>query len=138
MNSVLISGGRVIDPANNRDEIADVLIQDGKIVSVTPCGTRFNSVRPPTSDASGKLQHIDATGFIVCPGFIDTHVSLREPGFEEDECTATEQRRPWRVDSQPSRHSRTRIPSSMIGRLRSLFACRPRGLATAASIRWER
>ena len=89
MNSVLISGGRVIDPANNLDEIADVLIQDGKIVSVTPCGTRFNSVRPPTSDASGKLQHIDATGFIVCPGFIDTHVSLREPGFEEDECTAT-------------------------------------------------
>ena len=89
MNSVLISGGRVIDPANNLDEIADVLIQDGKIVSVTPCGTRFNSVRPPTSDASGVLQHIDATGFIVCPGFIDTHVSLREPGFEEDECTAT-------------------------------------------------
>ena len=40
MSSLLISGGRVIDPANNLDAIADVLIIDGKIAAVTPIGER--------------------------------------------------------------------------------------------------
>jgi len=88
MSSLLISGGRVIDPANNLDAIADVLIIDGKIAAVTPVGER-SGVSSPVQPPSGETQIIDATGLIVSPGFIDTHVSLREPGFEEDECTAT-------------------------------------------------
>ena len=88
MSSLLISGGRVIDPANNLDAIADVLIIDGKIAAVTPIGERagFN---PPVQPPGTATRIIDATNLIVSPGFIDTHVSLREPGFEEDECTAT-------------------------------------------------
>ncbi len=84
MSSLLISGGRVIDPASNLDAVADVLIQAGRIAAVTIRGTHVE-----TSNISGGTRTIDAAGLIVCPGFIDTHVSLREPGFEEDECTAT-------------------------------------------------
>ncbi len=89
MNSMLISGGRVIDPANNLDAIADVLIENGRIVAVTPCNGLTNAERPQPSHSAIATRHMDATGMIVCPGFIDTHVSLREPGFEEDECTAS-------------------------------------------------
>ena len=89
MSSMLISGGRVIDPANNLDDIADVLIENGRIVAVTRSSGLSTAERPQPSHSAIATQHIDATGMIVCPGFIDTHVSLREPGFEEDECTAT-------------------------------------------------
>ncbi len=88
MSSLLISGGRVIDPANNLDAIADVLIIDGKIAAVTPIGERAGG-SPPVQPPDTATRIIDATNLIVSPGFIDTHVSLREPGFEEDECTAT-------------------------------------------------
>ena len=88
MSSLLITGGRVIDPANNLDVIADVLIIDGKIAAVTPLSER-SGVSPPVQPPASETQIIDATNLIVSPGFIDNHVSLREPGFEEDECTAT-------------------------------------------------
>ena len=84
MSRMLIFGGRVIDPANNLDSVADLLIEDGRIASVTP--------RPPGAAApapSNGTAVLDATGRIVSPGFIDLHVSLREPGFEEDESTET-------------------------------------------------
>ena len=84
MSRKLIRGGRVIDPANGIDAIADVWIQDGRIDAIT-------SVREE-SDADidwRDTEIINASGKIVCPGFIDTHVSLREPGYEEDESTAT-------------------------------------------------
>lgn len=84
MSSLLISGGRVIDPANSLDAVADVLIVDGIIVAVTP-----RTAGTATMDLPSETRTIDAAGLIVCPGFIDTHVSLREPGYEEDECTAT-------------------------------------------------
>ena len=72
----IIKGGRVVDPANGFDEIADVLIVDGKIAEV-------GSVKD--SDA----EVIDAKGFIVCPGLIDLHVHFREPGDEEEETIAS-------------------------------------------------
>lgn len=67
----LITGGRVIDPANDRDAIGDVLIIDGRIAT---------SDQPPRD-----IERIDARGKIVAPGLIDLSTELREPGFEEDE-----------------------------------------------------
>ncbi len=69
MSQVLLQGGRVIDPANQRDEIADVLLSDGKVHSL---GKDLES--------SGDVEIIDCTGQVVCPGLIDLHVHFREPG----------------------------------------------------------
>lgn len=69
MNRIHIRQGRVIDPVNEIDRVGSVYIADGKIVSVTD--------EPPGFSAD---HIIDATGQIVCPGFIDLSVRLREPG----------------------------------------------------------
>jgi len=76
MNDLLIKNGRVIDPANGRDETADVAIAGGKIAQVGKVAAK-----------AGKT--IDAAGKIVCPGLIDIHVHCREPGHEEEETIAT-------------------------------------------------
>jgi dihydroorotase len=75
----LIRGGRVIDASQNLDAIADVLIKDGEIAAVG------EKLAAPKSD--GDV--IDAAGKIVCPGLIDMHVHLREPGNEEEETIAS-------------------------------------------------
>ena len=75
---ILIRGGRVIDPSRNSDGIADVYLQDGKVVSVGR-----NIV------GEDGAQIIDATGRVVAPGLIDLHVHLREPGQEDRETVAT-------------------------------------------------
>lgn len=77
MGSILITGGRIIDPSQNIDREGSLLIRAGKIVGVDV----------PLSSADLIETQIDATGLIVCPGLIDTHVSLREPGNEDDETT---------------------------------------------------
>ncbi len=77
MGTILITGGRIIDPAQNIDRVGDLLIHSGKVAGIDV----------PRPSADGIDQHIDATGLIVCPGLIDTHVSLREPGNEDDETT---------------------------------------------------
>ena len=77
MDSVLIRNGHIIDPANNVDEVGDVLIIDGKIAKVG--GTIAEDVN----------NVIDATDMTVTPGLIDMHVHLREPGFEHKETIAT-------------------------------------------------
>lgn len=82
MNSLHIKGGRVIDPASGRNEVADLLVLNGSIAAITPAGAQGPSV-------PSQIATVDASGLIVSPGFIDLHVSLREPGHEEDECTAT-------------------------------------------------
>ncbi len=69
MMDVLIHGGRVIDPANGLDGIANVLIKDGRIAAVGKEQRKANT-------------EIDASGLIVCPGLVDMHVHLREPGQE--------------------------------------------------------
>jgi dihydroorotase len=76
--SILIRGGRVLDPANSLDAVQDLLLQDGK---VTKLGSKLTA--PPGATV------IDAAGKAVCPGFIDMHVHLREPGHEYKETVAT-------------------------------------------------
>lgn len=76
MSTLLLKNGRVIDPARNFDSVSDVLIRDGRIAEVGTFAGQADEV-------------FDCTRLIVCPGLIDTHVSLRDPGFEEDETTAT-------------------------------------------------
>ncbi|PYJ03357.1 MAG: dihydroorotase [Verrucomicrobia bacterium] len=75
MSATIIRNGRVIDPANQRNEIADLYIADGKIV------TSKSEIRTPKSE----IEEIDARGLIVAPGLIDLHVHLREPGFSHKE-----------------------------------------------------
>jgi len=76
--SLLVRQGRVIDPANSVDAVQDLLIADGKIERLgknltAPAGTEV----------------VDARGKVVCPGFIDIHVHLREPGYEYKETVQT-------------------------------------------------
>jgi len=76
--SLLIRNGRVLDPANGLDTVADVLVTDGAIVRVGP-----------RLAAPASAEVIEAAGKVVCPGLIDLHVHLREPGFEYKETVAT-------------------------------------------------
>ncbi|MEY2501140.1 MAG: dihydroorotase [Verrucomicrobiota bacterium] len=69
MNAV-IRNGRIIDPANKRDEIGDLFIVDGKITD----GSQLSTI-------NSQPDEIDASNLIVAPGLIDLHVHLREPGF---------------------------------------------------------
>ncbi len=78
MNSLLLTGGRVVDPANEIDAIADVLLLDGKISAV---GKNL--------PAPAGVERFDARGKIVAPGLIDLHVHLREPGQTAKESIAT-------------------------------------------------
>ena len=78
---ILIAGGRVIDPAIGRDETTDVLVSEGEIAAVSP------GLRDVVANSGARV--IDATGLVVCPGFIDVHTHLREPGFEYKETIAT-------------------------------------------------
>ncbi len=80
MKSLLLSGARVIDPANDRDGVADVLVIDGVIEAVDDPGR----LRAPEG-----ADTIDANGFWVMPGLIDPHVHLRDPGFPQKETIAT-------------------------------------------------
>jgi len=74
----VIRGGRVIDPANGIDRVVDVVVADGKIVSVGA----------PNAEAPAGPA-IDVRRLIVCPGLIDMHVHLREPGGEHKETIET-------------------------------------------------
>jgi dihydroorotase len=76
--TLLIRHGRLVDPANGVDAPLDVLVRDGAVARV---GT---SLKPPEG-----AEIVDATGLVVCPGMIDIHVHLREPGFEYKETVRT-------------------------------------------------
>lgn len=70
-----LQGGRIIDPANQRDEIGDLWLVDGKV-----------SLTPPPAKADRVF---DLSGAVVAPGLIDMHVHLREPGYEHKETIAS-------------------------------------------------
>jgi dihydroorotase len=78
MEATLLKHGRIIDPANKRDEVGDLLIVDGRIATLSQLST-LNS--QPLS--------IDCTGKVIAPGLIDLHVHLREPGQSAKETIAT-------------------------------------------------
>ncbi|MDD5558359.1 dihydroorotase [Candidatus Methylomirabilis sp.] len=97
---ILIKGGRVIDPANAVDDVLDVLIEDDKIVQLdwNLAGYMLNSTGREKSSRGSKSQTneigpidrmMDATGLVVCPGLIDMHVHLRQPGREDKETIAS-------------------------------------------------
>jgi dihydroorotase len=75
MSATIIRNGRVIDPANKQDAVADVYIGDAKILRSK------SQIRSPKSE----IEEVDARGLIVAPGLIDMHVHLREPGFSHKE-----------------------------------------------------
>jgi dihydroorotase len=71
---IRLVGGRVIDPASQRDEVADIFIDEGRIAD-------------RVTDNHATV--IDVSGYVVAPGFVDLHCHLREPGFEDAETIAT-------------------------------------------------
>ncbi|HEX9696385.1 MAG TPA: dihydroorotase, partial [Actinomycetota bacterium] len=71
--TLLIAGGRVVDPAAARDAVLDVRIERGRVAEIGP------------GLAPGGARVIDAAGCVVAPGFVDLHTHLREPGREDAE-----------------------------------------------------
>ena len=80
MNGLLLIGGRVIDPGNNFDRVCDVLVIDGKIAAV---GSEVAGKAP------AQTERMEVQDLVVCPGLIDLHVHLREPGQSSKETIAT-------------------------------------------------
>ena len=75
--SILLRGGRVIDPVNDVDAVLDVLLVDGKVAQLG------------ASLPAGDARVLDVSGQWVLPGFIDLHVHFREPGEERKETILT-------------------------------------------------
>ena len=74
---ILLKGGRVVDPSQKIDDVVDVLLVDGAVAELG------KDVNAP------DVQVHDVSGLVVCPGLIDLHVHLREPGGEHKETIAT-------------------------------------------------
>ena len=73
---IVISGGRIVDPSQNFDQTADLVIEDGEISAIDP---------PAGQLPLGEPMVIDAHGLLVTAGFVDIHTHLRVPGFEYKE-----------------------------------------------------
>jgi dihydroorotase len=76
MKTLRISNGRVIDPSQDIDQVADLWVRGDRVLGIGP------------QPGAAADQTLDAAGKVVCPGLIDMHVHLREPGREEDETVA--------------------------------------------------
>lgn len=77
-HDIFIHHTHVVDPLGIRQQGTDILIRNGKIAEI---GSGLS--------APAKARHINGSGFITLPGFIDIHTHLREPGFEESETIKT-------------------------------------------------
>jgi dihydroorotase len=80
MSSMLIRGGRLIDPAEGVDALKDVVLKDGRVVEIASTGK---------AKVDSGAEIIDASGMVVAPGLVDIHVHLREPGQGYKETIAT-------------------------------------------------
>ncbi len=78
MGHLLIRGGRILDPEQGIDQVGDLFIRDGKVAWL-------GEGEIPAASYSV----LEAQGLVVCPGFIDLHCHLRQPGFEDKENIAT-------------------------------------------------
>lgn len=85
---LLIKNGRVVDPVSGVDEVKDVLVNEGNIVMTgTQASEMFYDAQRKLSESenvqenSGLFRVIDASGLVVAPGLVDTHVHFRDPGF---------------------------------------------------------
>jgi dihydroorotase len=74
-----IKNGRLMDPTSGTDALRDILLDGDRIVRIAP----------PGGNGAGNVETLDATGWIVAPGFIDLHCHLREPGIENSETIET-------------------------------------------------
>src|ERR1700712_5185176 len=74
---LLIKNGLVVDPAQQFEARADLLIEDGKIAALS------------ANIAASDAEIFDASGLVVSPGFVDLHTHLREPGREDKETIET-------------------------------------------------
>jgi dihydroorotase len=86
MKSVLIREAHIVDPSQQINETGNLLIKDGKIA----CWAKARK-KPPELEAQESLSVVGLSSekFIVCPGFVDLHCHLRDPGFEEKETIAS-------------------------------------------------
>lgn len=82
MKTILIKGGRLIDPATSVDAEKDVLLRDGKVAAIEAPG----KIKIAKDE---EVEGIDAKGLVVAPGLVDIHVHLREPGQGYKETIAT-------------------------------------------------
>jgi len=80
MNALLLTGVGLSIPANNIDQFADVLVVDGKIAALRD---------EAATTAPAGVERLDVNGLVVCPGLIDLHVHLREPGQTAKESIAS-------------------------------------------------
>lgn len=80
MSELWIVNGRLIDPSQGIDETSNLHIVDGKVEAV-------GRIEPPAGFPAEMI--VDAGGKVVAPGFVDVHVHLRQPGYEEKETIAT-------------------------------------------------
>ena len=80
MSSLLLTGGRIIDPAQKLDGPGDLLLVNGKVAAIG---------RDAGKQAKPDTERMDVGGAVVCPGLIDLHVHLREPGQSGKETLAT-------------------------------------------------
>jgi dihydroorotase len=88
-NALLLRGGKIIDPSQGQEIAGDVLIADGRIAAAGP----DSEVQPHLDRLRQNGQQVQVInlqpGLIVAPGFVDLHVHLREPGFEDKETIQT-------------------------------------------------
>ncbi len=76
MTKTVLTGGRVLDPSQNLDCLADLVLENGRVAGI---------VAPGSASRTSNTETIDVTGKLVTPGLIDIHVHLREPGQEYKE-----------------------------------------------------